>query len=154
MKNLRHGKIIGILGRQAVETQEDLQAILKAEGFQVTQATVSRDIKELRIFKTLAPNGKYRYAVPSGPSGQTFSAPARLRTIFRTSVTHIDAAQNIVVIKTLAGTAQGACAAIDSMNDPAVAGSIAGDDTVFVALRNENAAQELTVRLRALLAGE
>ena len=152
MKNLRHSKIIEILGRQAVDTQDDLQAILEAEGFAVTQATVSRDIKELRIIKALAPSGEYRYAVPSEPSGQTFSvsASARLRTIFRTSVTHIDAAQNIVVIKTLPATAQGACAAIDSMNDPTVVGSIAGDDTVFVALRNENAAVELMERLRAL----
>ena len=150
MKNLRHSKIIEILSRQAVNTQDDLQAILEADGFQVTQATVSRDIKELRIVKTLAPSGEYRYAVPSEPSGQTFSASARLRTIFRTSVTHIDAAQNLVVIKTLPATAQGACAAIDSMNDPAVVGSIAGDDTVFVTLRNENAAVELMERLRAL----
>jgi transcriptional regulator of arginine metabolism len=147
MKNLRQSKLIEILGKQSAETQDDLQALLKADGFDVTQATISRDIKALRIYKTQSPNGKYRYALPAEPP--VFSA--RLRTIFRSSVTHIDTAINIVVIKTLPGMAQAACAAMDTMDASMLVGSVAGDDTAFIAMRNEHAARELMERLRAVL---
>ena len=149
MKNLRQTKLIEILTGQSVETQDELQALLQKEGFHVTQATVSRDIKELRVYKALSPNGKYRYAMPSEPSETVFSS--RLRTIFRTGVTHIDYAQNLVVIKTLPGMASGVCAAMDTMDAPMLVGSVAGDDTVFVAMRSESAAKELMKRLQAVL---
>jgi transcriptional regulator of arginine metabolism len=149
LKNLRQGKLIEIIERQAVETQEELQALLKNEGYDVTQATVSRDIKALRIYKTLSDKGAYRYALPSEPSESAFSS--RLRTIFRESVTHIDSAQNIVVIKTISGIASGACAALDAMNIPEIIGSLAGDDTAFIAMRSETAAKELSNRLRVML---
>jgi transcriptional regulator of arginine metabolism len=149
MKNLRQSKLVEILSKQPVETQDDLQALLQKEGFQVTQATISRDIKELRIYKALSQNGKYRYALPSESAEQVFSA--RQRTLFRTGVTHIDYAQNIVVIKTLPGMASGACAAMDTMDAPMLVGSVAGDDTVFVAMRSEQAAKELMKRLQTVL---
>jgi transcriptional regulator of arginine metabolism len=149
MKNLRQSKIAEIIGKQAVETQEELQVLLKSEGFDVTQATISRDIKALRIYKALSNKGAYRYALPQEPSENTFSA--RLRTIFRESVTHIDNAQNLAVIKTLPGMAQAACSAIDAMNAPAVVGSLAGDDTAFIAMRNEAAAKELAEQLRMIV---
>jgi transcriptional regulator of arginine metabolism len=149
MKNLRQSKIEDIIKRQAVETQEELQALLKVDGFDVTQATVSRDIKSLRIHKTLTSKGTYRYALPPGPAETAFSA--RLRTIFRESVTNIDNAQNLTVIKTLPGMAQAACSALDAMNAPMVVGTLAGDDTAFIAMRDETAATELAEQLRAIL---
>jgi transcriptional regulator of arginine metabolism len=149
MKNLRQSKLIEIIGRQAVETQEDLQVLLKKEGFDVTQATVSRDIKALRIYKVLSEEGAYRYATSPEPAASAFSS--RHRTIFRESVTHIDNAQNLAVIKTLPGMAQAACSALDAMNDVMVVGSLAGDDTAFIAMRSEAAAKDLVVQLRSIL---
>ncbi|MDR0292717.1 MAG: arginine repressor [Oscillospiraceae bacterium] len=149
MKNLRQAKLTEIIARQNVETQEELQALLRGEGFDVTQATVSRDIKALRVYKTLSNKGTYRYALPSEPPESAFSP--RLRTIFRESVTLIDSAQNFVVLKTLPGTAPAACSAIDAMSAPMVVGSLAGDDTAFVALRSESAAKALVEQLRSVL---
>ncbi|MCL2003354.1 MAG: arginine repressor [Oscillospiraceae bacterium] len=149
MKNLRQSKLIEIIGREAVETQEELQVLLRSEGFDVTQATISRDIKNLRIFKILSGEGTYRYALPSAPAEGAFSG--RLRTIFRESVTAIDSAQNLTVIKTLPGMAQAACSAIDAMNAPAAVGTLAGDDTAFIAMRDEAAAKELVEQLRDMI---
>jgi transcriptional regulator of arginine metabolism len=149
MKNLRQSKLKEIIQKKAVETQEELQMLLKNEGFDVTQATISRDIKALRIYKTLSEKGTYRYAISPEPSENAFSA--RLRTIFRESVMNIDNAQNLAVIKTLPGMAPAACAALDAMNNPMVVGSLAGDDTAFIALRSDAAAKELAVQLRAIL---
>ncbi|MCL1807038.1 MAG: arginine repressor [Oscillospiraceae bacterium] len=149
MKNLRQAKLAEIIGRQAVETQEELQTLLEKEGYPVTQATISRDIKSLRIHKTLSDRGTYRYALPSEPPDNAFST--RLRTIFRESVVNIDAAQNLVVIKTLPGMAQAACAALDTMPSPMVVGTLAGDDTAFIALRNESSAKGLLEQLRVIL---
>jgi transcriptional regulator of arginine metabolism len=149
MKNLRQSKLAELIGREAVETQDDLQTLLREEGFDVTQATISRDIKALRIYKTLTDKGAYRYALPSEPPDSTFSA--RLRTIFRESVTSIDTAQNIVVLKTLSGMAAAACAALDAMSSPTVVGTLAGDDTAFIAMRSEAAANGLMEQLRSVL---
>ena len=152
MKNLRHSKICEIINSRSVETQDELQALLKAEDFHVTQATVSRDIKALGISKVMSRSGRYRYALPSESPmvSETFSP--RLRNIFRECVTDIDTAQNIVVIKTLSGMGQAAGAAVDAMNAPEVVGCLAGDDTAFIAMRGEQAASELMEQLRVLLA--
>ena len=149
MKNLRQTKLAEIIGREDVETQERLQELLRAEGFDVTQATVSRDIKALRVYKALTEKGAYRYALPPEPSDNVFSS--RLRTIFRESVTHIDNAQNLVVIKTLPGMAPAACSALDAMSSPTVVGTLAGDDTAFIALHSEAAAKGLVEQLRSVL---
>jgi transcriptional regulator of arginine metabolism len=149
MKNLRHNKIIELINRENVETQEDLQRLLKKEGFDVTQATISRDIKALRVYKTLSDKETYRYALPPEPAEGIFSA--RLRTIFRESVISIDYAQNLVIIKTLPGMGPAACSALDAMNAPTVVGTLAGDDTAFIALRSETSAKGLMEKLRAVL---
>jgi transcriptional regulator of arginine metabolism len=149
MKNLRHSKLIEIIGRDVVETQDDLKALLKNEGFDVTQATISRDIKALRVYKSLSQTGQYHYTLMPEPPESIFSS--RLRTIFRESVTHIDHAQNLTVIKTLPGMGQAACSAIDAMYNPMVVGSLAGDDTAFIAMRTETAAKDLAVQLRVML---
>lgn len=140
MKNLRQTKLCEIINREDIETQEDLQLRLREAGFDVTQATVSRDIKALRIYKALTGKGTYRYALPAEKDADAFSP--RLRTIFRESVSSIDRAQNLVVIKTLPGMAPAACSALDAMSPPTVVGTIAGDDTAFIAMRTESAAAE------------
>jgi transcriptional regulator of arginine metabolism len=149
MKNLRQTKLMEIIVSEAIETQEELQTLLKEAGFDVTQATVSRDIKDLRICKTHINEGKYRYAPPAEPLESVFSS--RMRTVFRESVSKIDCAQNLTIIKTLPGMAPAACSALDAMNSPMVVGTLAGDDTAFIALRNEAAAIELAGQLRAML---
>lgn len=138
MKSDRHEKILSIISEHTVETQDELLKRLREGGFKATQATISRDIKELRIVKTLGSDGKYRY-VAASESG------ADMRTnfsqLFTSSVISVDHAQNIVVIKTLSGMANAVCASLDSTDNTVVVGTIAGDDTIFIACRtNENAA--------------
>jgi transcriptional regulator of arginine metabolism len=131
-----------------IETQEELADKLKQSGIDVTQATVSRDIKELRLIKVLAENGRYKYA---SINASDTNITGKLRTIFTESVTHIDYSINIIVIKTLAGMAQAAASSIDAMNWPEIIGSIAGDDTIMVITRSEKNSKELTDKFRKML---
>ncbi len=138
MKSQRQAKILEIISTRNVETQEQLLSALQAEGFRGTQATISRDIKELRIVKELTSLGTYRYTTSTNEMGGSFSS--RLNTIFRECVIGFDYAQNIIVIRTLPGLASAAGSAIDAMNMSAVVGCLAGDDTVMVVMRDNNAA--------------
>ena len=138
MKAQRQAKIMEIISTINVETQEQLLQELQAAGFRSTQATISRDIKELRIVKELSALGTYRYTVATKEVPTTFST--RINTIFRECVTRYDYAQNIVVIHTLPGLAGAAASAIDTMNTSVVVGTLAGDDTVMVILRDNNSA--------------
>lgn len=138
MKSQRQAKIMEIISTINVETQEQLLQELERAGFRSTQATISRDIKELRIVKELTSFGTYRYATAAKEVPSTFSN--RLNTIFRECVTRYDYAQNIVVIHTLPGLAGAAASAIDAMNMSVVVGTLAGDDTVMVVMRDTNAA--------------
>jgi transcriptional regulator of arginine metabolism len=138
MKSQRQAKIMEIISNQNIETQEQLQAVLFQEGYRCTQATISRDIKEMRIVKELTSLGTYRYTTSSNEMGSTFSS--RLNTIFRECVVSFDYAQNIIVIRTLPGLAAAAGSAIDAMNLSAVVGSLAGDDTVMIVMRDSNSA--------------
>ena len=138
MKSQRQAKIMEIISNQNVETQEQLQAALMNEGFRCTQATISRDIKEMRIVKELTSLGTYRYTTTGNEISGTFSA--KLNTIFKECVIGFDYAQNIIVIRTLPGLAAAAGSAIDAMNLSTVVGSLAGDDTVMVVMRDSNAA--------------
>ena len=138
MKSQRQAKIMEIISSCNVETQEQLLAALEAEGFRATQATISRDIKELRIVKELTNMGTYRYTTATNEVGNSFST--RLNTIFRECVVNVDYAQNMIVIRTLPGLASAAASAIDAMNMSPVVGSLAGDDTVMVVMRDNNAA--------------
>ena len=127
-----------IISTTNIETQDQLLSALQNAGFTSTQATISRDIKELRIVKELTTFGTYRYTtavreVPSGFSG-------RLNTIFRECVTSFDYAQNIIVIHTLPGLAAAAASSIDAMSFHSVVGTLAGDDTVMVVMRDNNSA--------------
>lgn len=149
MKTKRQAKIIEIISNQSVETQEQLLAALQAEGFRGTQATISRDIKELRIVKELTSLGTYRYTTSSNEVGGSFST--KLNTIFRECVISFDYAQNIIVIKTLPGLASAAGSAIDSMNLSVILGTLAGDDTVMVVMRDSNAAAAFCGEIKSLI---
>ena len=149
MKSQRQAKILEIISNRNVETQEQLLAELQKEGFRGTQATISRDIKELRIVKELTSLGTYRYAASSNELSGTFSN--RLNTIFRECVVGFDYAQNIIVIRTLPGLASAAGSAIDAMNLSTVVGSLSGDDTVFIVMRDTNAAATFCGEIKNLL---
>ncbi len=149
MKFQRQSKILEIIQASEVETQEELSSLLQRAGFRTTQATISRDIKELRLVKALSGDNKYKYTVSSGNGEITHSG--RLRTIFHESVTSCEAAQNILVLKTLPGLASAACAALDAMNFPSLVGTIAGDDTAFLALRDSAAAEELLAIIHTMM---
>lgn len=149
MKSQRQAKILEIIANKNVETQEQLLAALQAEGFRGTQATISRDIKELRIVKELTSLGTYRYTVSNSDIGSSFSA--RLNTIFRECVISFEYAQNIIVVRTLPGLASAAGSAIDAMNLSTIVGSLAGDDTVMIVMRDTNAAATFCGEIKALL---
>lgn len=144
MKAKRQAKIMEIIGSTNVENQEQLLKLLQEAGFSSTQATISRDIKELRIVKELTTFGTYRYAAASRENSDGFSG--RLNTIFRECVTSFDYAQNIIIIRTLPGLASAAASALDALNMKEVLGTLAGDDTVMVVMRDTNSA--------AILCGE
>lgn len=149
MKSKRQAKIMEIISTTNVETQEQLLQELQEAGFTSTQATISRDIKELRIVKELTSFGTYRYTTAAREVPNTFSS--RLNTIFRECVTNFDYAQNIIVIHTLPGLANAAASALDAMNMSVVLGSIAGDDTVIVVMRDTNAAAAFCGEIKGLL---
>lgn len=149
MKNQRQAKIMEIIANRNVETQEQLLSELQNAGFRSTQATISRDIKELRIVKELTSFGTYRYTAATDEVGGTFSS--KLNTIFRECITGYDYAQNLIVIRTLPGLASAAASAIDAMNMSVVVGSIAGDDTVLVIMRDNNAAAAFCGEIKSLL---
>ncbi len=149
MKNQRQAKILEIISTKDIETQEQLLQELQEAGFYSTQATISRDIKELRVVKELTNFGTYRYTTSAKDGTHTFSA--RLNTIFRECITSYDYAQNIIVIKTMPGLASAAASAIDGMNMSVVVGTLAGDDTVFVVMRDNNAAATFCGEIKNLL---
>lgn len=140
-----------IISNSNVETQEQLLQQLQAAGFNSTQATISRDIKDLRIVKELTTFGTYRYTTAAREVPSTFSG--RLNTIFRECVTNFDYAQNIVVIHTLPGLASAAASALDTMNMSVVLGTLAGDDTVMVVMRDGNTAAGFCGEIKSLLEG-
>lgn len=145
MKSGRHSKILEIISEYPIETQDELLEMLSGEGYKVTQATISRDIKDLRLIKSLGDDGKYRYSSADGNSADIRSNFSHL---FISSVRNIDVAQNIVVIKTLSGMANAVCAALDTLGNDAIVGTLAGDDTIFIACRTNEQSFELSEELK------
>ena len=141
MKSQRQAKIMEIISTRNIETQEQLLEALQKEGFRGTQATISRDIKDLRLIKEQGPDGKYRYS--QAETKEADASAEKLRRIFKDSLLSYDIAQNLLVIKTLPGLAHGACSAIDGMKIQGIVGTIAGDDTAFIAMRDNEAATGL-----------
>lgn len=148
MKTHRQTKILELIKNNSIETQADLLDMLRRDGFNVTQATVSRDIKEMRLIKVLDSDGTYKYASEAvSPTEEASHA-----YLFSTAVLSIDYAHSLVVIKTRSGMAQAVCAALDSTHRVGVLGSIAGDDTIFVATRTDAASANLVSDLKKLIA--
>lgn len=137
MKSRRHQLILSIIAEQAIETQEELVTALCAHGLQVTQATVSRDIKELRLAKVATADGRYRYAQPATAQGEgAYEAEQRAQRAFDEYVLSIDHAANLLIVKTLPGSAMVVAASIDALGLDGVLGTVAGDDSVLVVTRD------------------
>lgn len=148
MKNSRQAAILDLIENQIVETQEDICLLLQQRGYAVTQATVSRDIKELRLIKVLAPGGKYRYA---RLDNERESMGERQLRAFVELVLSVDFAQNLMVLKTLPGSAQAAAGALDAMMLVGLLGCVAGDDTIIAVMRDNQTAQDIVQRLQEML---
>lgn len=148
MKVTRHAKILEIINSKEIETQEDLAEELKKSGVDVTQATVSRDIKELKLIKKLSDSGRYKYAVIS--HNDSFISN-KLITIFIQTVIQVDNVSNFIIVKTISGSAAAAAEAIDSLGFDGIAGTIAGDNTIFVMARTNDKAQEITQKMKKML---
>ena len=150
MKSARHDLILEIIEEKDIETQEELADELKRRGIKVTQATVSRDIKELRLIKTPDDHGGYRYSTARA-TGEPVSA--KFHSIFADAVTDVQYAQNIVVVHCHVGMAQAACAALDHLHWKQVIGTLAGDDTFICIVTSEPDAADLVLELKKLLSG-
>ena len=149
MKTSRQEKILAIIERETIETQNQLMEALAREGVKSTQATLSRDIRDLHLVKELTPEGTYHYV--SGGKDNSFDHDTRLKKIFRECVVDYAVAQNLIVIKTLPGLADAACSTLDSMNIPHLVGSIAGDDTAFLAMKDNASAEHFCLEIEKLL---
>lgn len=147
MKYNRQSEIISLISENEIETQEDLSARLQSKGYMVTQATISRDIRELKLVKVAGAGGKYKYALPHR---EETNISNKFRNLLVETVTGIDSANNIAVVKTCSGMAQGAALAIDSMGRDDIVGSVAGDDTIIIVMRTNEAAANLIAELREI----
>lgn len=148
MKSRRHFAIMDILSSRRIGTQEDLCESLKARGYNVTQATVSRDIKELCLIK-VPDDGGYHYALPDAHNPR--STGERMRRVFQDSVVNYNFSENIIVLKTLPGAAQAIGSLIDSLDNSHILGNVAGDDTIFVVVKPKNAVEEVMAVFKEML---
>ena len=144
-KAARHRKILELISQKNISTQTDLTNLLIEDGFDVTQATTSRDLQELRIMKVLLNDGTYKYTASKEADTNISS---KLRNVLGECLTSVDYAMNIVVLKTITGAAQAVAFALESVVDEEIVGSIAGDDTVMIVVRNEKNAKNLAFKLR------
>ncbi len=148
MKRERHDAILRLIEQYDISTQEELSEKLYKSGFNVTQATVSRDIKELKLLKVHSDTKGTKYGYPSYLKKQETGVNlTKLKNIVSQAVTSSDYANNIVIIKTLQGMAQGVAYAVENLHLTSILGSIAGDDTIMIVLRNEKQAEELSVKI-------
>jgi len=148
MKISRHAKIIEIIENMVIETQEELADELKKCGINVTQATVSRDIKELRLIKVLSEDGRYKYAALKEHDSMISE---RLMKVYQESVLSIDYAGNIIVIKTFPGAAGAVGEAVDVFNISSIVGTIAGDNTIFILIRNQSEIESIVDKFKKLM---
>ena len=148
MKRARQNIILEIIAAKDIETQNQLMQALSELGVKSTQATLSRDIKELRLVTELSPSGRYRYAQPA--QDEAASHNEKLRKIFKEGVVSRDTAMNLIVLKTLPGLASAASSAMDGMELPSLVGTVAGDDTVFLAMRDVKSAEQFCEEIRKL----
>ena len=149
MKTKRQELIVDIIEKKEIETQEDLIAELKAAGYDVTQATVSRDIRELKLVKVTTGHGGYRYMLPPQPSDS--SVNVKFNSALAESITSVDYAVNIVVVKTYPGLANAVATGIDSLKLTSILGCVAGDDTIIIVVRDAEMARDIRERIRHLI---
>ncbi|HWJ04004.1 MAG TPA: arginine repressor [Verrucomicrobiae bacterium] len=148
MKVRRQSKILEIIERESIGTQEELAERLRSTGFDVTQATVSRDIKDMRLLKVPTGEHTYRYASPREP--QPANMQERLKRMFRDSVTSVDYSENLIVIRTLPGNAMGLASVVDGINWPEILGTVGGDDTILVIVKPKDAVEAVVRRFESL----
>mgnify|MGYP003294464241 CR=1 FL=1 len=148
LKAARHAKILEIISQKEIETQEELCAELNRQNYVVAQATISRDIKDLRLFKIAGVEKKYRYAYIHETQGDV---SPKMKSLFTDSVLGVRSAQNIVVIKTLAGNGANAGAVIDKLNYPEIIGSVAGDDTLFAVCESTEKAAAVVEKINEFM---
>ena len=149
MKNERQTQLLQIISEESIETQEQLLERLQARGIKSTQATISRDIKQLHLVKEPTGLGRYRYAVSAHKTKLNFEG--KLRTIFRESVLSVDCAQNLVVLKTIEGMANGAAFTLDNMQDTDIVGTLAGDDTILLVFHDNANALDFCEQVKEML---
>ena len=147
MKSKRQSEIIAIISAKDIETQEELAAELRLRGYKVTQATVSRDIRELKLIKAASSKGDFKYA---RPERQENAVSERLTRILADALVGVESSGNIIVVKTLSGSANVAAEALDNLGWNEILGTIAGDNTVFIVTRNENDTTDIAARIRNL----
>ena len=148
MKSVRQVAILDIIEKQDVETQEELAEALRARGIKVTQATVSRDIKELRLLKVLAPNSAYKYATADKAEN---GLNERFIRMLAESLLSVTASNNLIVVKTLAGSANVAAEALDSLHWPEILGSLAGDNTILLIIRSNEEVPGVITRIQDMM---
>ena len=149
MKKKRHSKLIEIIQNNVIETQEQIADMLNEAGFKVTQATVSRDIRELRLTKRATPDGRHKYVFVQDSAGMT----DKYADVLRAGFISMDSAQNILVIRTVSGMAMAVAAAIDALEFEEVVGCIAGDDTIMAAIRTTPDVQKVMKALNEMISG-
>lgn len=149
-KKERHNKILALINNFDIETQGQLTDLLIEHGYDVTQATVSRDIKELKLVKTTNYSNHYKYTIPSSNSAGTMQT--RLVGVLQHAVTSIQSARNMLAVKTIPGSAQGCAMAIETLNFDEVLGTIAGDDTIFIMTPSDETAETLVSKLQEVIA--
>ncbi len=148
MKQGRHSKILELIEKNDVETQDELSILLREQGYEVTQATISRDIKELKLIKVQSEHGVYRYAA----SGKEHLGQLDIfKRVFRDTVLSVEKSVGLVVVHTMTGSANAAAEAIDGLNLSEIVGTIAGDNTIFVAVREQNSLDIVLQALRSML---
>lgn len=148
LKEARHAKILELITQKEIETQEELCAELNRLNYVVTQATISRDIKELRLFKVSGAVKKYRYAHVSGAENEI---SPKLKNLFRDCIVSIKSAKNLIVVKTLTGNGANAGTVVDKLNYPEVVGSVAGDDTLLCVCESDEAAISVIEKINEFL---
>lgn len=148
LKSERQGIILKIIADQVIETQEELVAALQSAGSKATQATVSRDIRELQLVKTVQPDGRYRYSVKKKAE---LNVDSRMIRILRDTLLDLDHAGHMIIIKTMSGSANVAGEVIDNLGLPEILGTIAGDNTILAVVRHEQDAEEVAERIRSMI---
>ena len=148
LRSARHAKILEIISHKEIETQEELCAELNGMNYVVTQATISRDIRDLHLFKVAGIEKKYRYAYINDGEGEI---SPKMKNLFRNCVIGVNAAQNLVVVKTLTGNGANAGAVVDKLNYEEIVGSVAGDDTLLVVCKDSESATAVMEKISAFL---